>query len=822
MKRHFFFLFAVCIVSTYDPAAAQKLIHNSSVTGVSLAGNRTNRIYIPPPARFLARSDARGKASIKILQSGFPANALGALKYATSILESVLPAGTRITLSASWERISTAGVLANSSTTGFAPGWGINAFKPNVLYPVALAEKIAGENLNDTLDADLTLRVNNTINWYFGTDGNTPGIKYDLVTVIIHEVCHGLGFYDSFTTTGTSGLYGLGGYPLIYDVFTENLFGKKLTDTLLFNNPSNDLYKELTGGNVYFSGPLLKTYLSGTRARLYAPSTWDAGSSISHLDENTTLEPNTLMTPFIDMGEAIHDPGKLTMSILGDLGWINTRIAHKPLHDTETHLTELPVSASIVSDTLYNHNKVCLVWSADGFETSDTLFMLSASSDDNYSAVIPVSSYNGKIQYYLFTEDCFNRVFRNPSLIDSIKYSTYIGTDTVKPVITHTPLTSFLETIDTISFSATAKDNLGIDTIYVEYSVNEEASHFFGLKAGSNSIFSADLNAKALHLNGGDSIRYRIIAIDSANVPNQRILPSAGFYTIHIEDLTGVVESYSTDFTGEETSDFINDGFSVERPLGFVHYGLNSLHPYLSPEDNSKSFNYTSILRHPIKIRESGLLIRFNEIVLVEPGEAGSVFGSGDFYDYVAVEGSRNFGKTWFYLADGYDSRFHKQWETTYNSATDGTNSTAKGTESMLFSHSILCSPSASLAAGDTMLIRFRLFSDPFAHGWGWNIEDLSIGPFVDAVDAVTDNTTVSIYPNPGKGVIKFRAENVRESGKSLKYSILNASGISVKSDYLSSLDGSIIDISGYPSGIYYIVLTRDDWLITLRYSLLK
>ena len=33
-----------------------------------------------------------------------------------------------------------------------------------------------------------------------------------------------------------------------------------------------------------------------------------------------------LMTPFIDFGEAIHDPGKLTMSMLGDLGWINTRI----------------------------------------------------------------------------------------------------------------------------------------------------------------------------------------------------------------------------------------------------------------------------------------------------------------------------------------------------------------------------------------------------------------------------------------------------------------------------------------------------------------
>ena len=54
------------------------------------------------------------------------------------------------------------------------------------------------------------------------------------------------------------------------------------------------------------------------------------------------------------------------------------------------------------------------------------------------------------------------------------------------------------------------------------------------------------------------------------------------------------------------------------------------------------------MLRHPLKFNESGMLINFNEIVLVEPGEDGSVFGSDDFYDYVIVEGSKNFGKTWF------------------------------------------------------------------------------------------------------------------------------------------------------------------------------
>ena len=46
------------------------------------------------------------------------------------------------------------------------------------------------------------------------------------------------------------------------------------------------------------------------------------------------------MTPFIDRQEAIHDPGKLTLSILQDLGWLNTRIIHKPLGDTEKNISQ--------------------------------------------------------------------------------------------------------------------------------------------------------------------------------------------------------------------------------------------------------------------------------------------------------------------------------------------------------------------------------------------------------------------------------------------------------------------------------------------------
>ncbi len=40
-------------------------------------------------------------------------------------------------------------------------------------------------------------------------------------------------------------------------------------------------------------------------------------------------------------------------------------------------------------------------------------------------------------------------------------------------MIKHSPLTSFLDRIDTIKIVATVTDNLGIDTVFAEYRVND-------------------------------------------------------------------------------------------------------------------------------------------------------------------------------------------------------------------------------------------------------------------------------------------------------------------------------------------------------------
>jgi hypothetical protein len=60
----------------------------------------------------------------------------------------------------------------------------------------------------------------------------------------------------------------------------------------------------------------------GRDPRIYAPSFFSAGSSISHLDENAFPEghPDSLMTPVLAKGETILDQG-LGIEMLLDISW---------------------------------------------------------------------------------------------------------------------------------------------------------------------------------------------------------------------------------------------------------------------------------------------------------------------------------------------------------------------------------------------------------------------------------------------------------------------------------------------------------------------
>lgn len=801
-------LFAVLALLFAGRLKSQEMIRGNSIVSRCYASGKVNKIYVPPPKSFYLNKGRKG-GTVTIYYSGFSAAAKTAYQYAVSILQSALPADASFTIHATFAAMSQ-GTLGGTSAAGYILGASVNALNPYAYYPVALADKISGKKINSDSEGDISMSLNSSAAWYYGTDGQTPTDKYDFVTVVLHELCHGIGFIDSFTDSNGTGSYGIGSLPVIYDTFVEDATGKRLADTNSYKNNSSGLGTALTSGAVYFRG-----VIQGSRARLYAPSTFDGGSSISHLNETSYFGSNALMTPFVAFGEAIHSPGTITMAVLGDIGWINTRIIHTPFTDTEKNLGSITFTATILSDTAIDRNHVGLVYSFDSLKTRDTLFLSGQADGHTFSGDLTLPSYNTGITYYFTVNDYFGRVYRLPSVGEILPYSFYVGSDTVKPVIRYAPPDYLIDKTPSLKIRAMVTDNIGVDTVYVEYRKKGGSSVFLGLKHDSLDIYSNILDIRSLEMSGTDSLQFRIIATDSSSNSNTSYMPTVGFFSIKPEQTFGVQASYTTNFSGA-SGDFINRGFSVTTPSGFSDPALHSKHPYDSPDRADDSIVYTSVLRYPLKVDNSGIYFSYMEIVLVEPGETGSVYGSPYFYDYVVVEGSRDFGINWFPMAPGYDSRVNDTFLNDYNSAISGDNSTFQGTPSMFTKHTISVSTFTKFIKGDTLLVRFRLFSDPFAHGWGWALDDLTIRSVADDVQN-TEEEKIAIYPNPGDGIIHLQQTGM--AGVLTSYKVCDLAGKELKEGVFSSGDDAVIDISSAPPGFYLIVVKQGNKTRTFRYS---
>jgi hypothetical protein len=195
------------------------------------------------------------------------------------------------------------------------------------------------------------------------------------------------------------------------------------------------------------------------------------------------------------------------------------------------------------------------------------------------------------------------------------------------------------------------------------------------------------------------------------------------------------VFSYANDLDLDiQADDFQRNGFLWLQPAGFSNGALHSNHPY------ADDASLTATLAVPIRIAQTTTL-SFDEIAIVEPGDPGTVFGDGAFWDYVVVEGTTD-GKTWIPVADGWDARDDAAWLTAFNTG-------GSGTSSMYRPRAIVLND--TFAKAEVVLLRFRLYADSYVTGWGWAIDNIAVTPSgpSDAGDLPGPVALEQNYPNP-------------------------------------------------------------------------
>lgn len=830
--RIFFLIFLLFPASVF----AQEKVRKMPVPPreiICYAAEEPNDFHVPPPESYRNRlkGENAGGAQFNITYSDPPTGAITAMEMAADIWSSVISSSVPINMEIVFSSNMPAGALAGTLPGTIYMIYNHGHLEP-LAYHVAAAEKITGRELNEPDDPDIIITFNRTVNWYYGTDGNPSSLQQDFVSVAMHEMAHGLGFYGLFYVDEDD----LGDYIwwpnyTVFDYFLEDAAHNKLINDSIFPAPSSELYERLTHPPIFFNSPVMVSRNDNKKAELFIPYIWDSGSSLYHLAERYNNSENAMMTYSQARGESIHDPGPITTDMFSDMSWVYTRIEHDSLKDIEDVSKPLSVAVKIIADTEFSGQTVH--YSFDDFISEITASMEPTGVLNEYAADIVLDEPGTRVQYYIAVDDIYDRSYTYPSGAPDNVFTFYAGTDTVDPVLDHLPVDFMLEQEDTVKLEASIIDNLGIDTVVVEYLINGVEQEAFGMYNDSANIYKGEFDFRQSGLLIGDTVQYKITVKDAALDANIIVSPGTGYHSFAVEEIPDFQDAYFTTFEYSD-KDFLKSGFKRSMPNGWSSYALHTDHPYKAPKKDNTTYNFIAQLRIPIRLNQGYMV--FREIALIEPGDPGSggrsygwddaeQIANEDFFDYVVVEGSSDQGNTWHPFEDGWDCRRHPEWDEHFNSIVDDRNmiSLAIPEEDMYRVHYIDLLDNEYFSEGDTVLIRFRLFSDPYFNGWGWAIDYINILPTAIEEYALVPDA-VNIYPNPSTGEVNLDLQ-LKQDVESITISVYDMVGKMIQSDVFDHPERYFerrFMLNQLENGIYFFRIESGNQTLTRKFIIAR
>lgn len=201
--------------------------------------------------------------------------------------------------------------LGNTGTLGQAGPAGFDV-RNGVYYAQALFNWLAKNDVNGgAIALNVEMNTNASVNWFYGAS-QPPAGQYSWQSVIMHEVGHSMGFFDTITPDGSYSNAG----PGIFETLSTLGVGGPVLSSL----DQAARAQAVISNNVFWNGPSALAANNGQAIKLYSPNPYEEGSSYSHLDPSQT-GIGGLFFPSLPDATFFPGPTKQELGVFHDVGW---------------------------------------------------------------------------------------------------------------------------------------------------------------------------------------------------------------------------------------------------------------------------------------------------------------------------------------------------------------------------------------------------------------------------------------------------------------------------------------------------------------------
>jgi hypothetical protein len=213
--------------------------------------------------------------------------------YYTSIFSDSTYAGQTWNVSLNYKVLS-GGIAEGGPVGGYTlgsslaaqPGALTSRIRNDVYYASTLANYLS-QNAAFVSGTNIEVSFDSNTSWDYSTNSKASD-KESLYATAIHEIGHGLGFFSNDRPADGT----FGGKPVVFDGFLSLGAG----GTNLIGMSSENLQAAFISNNVYWTGTNGNT-AHGSAVKIYSPSPYEDGSSMSHLDFSVDPALSLMMYP---------------------------------------------------------------------------------------------------------------------------------------------------------------------------------------------------------------------------------------------------------------------------------------------------------------------------------------------------------------------------------------------------------------------------------------------------------------------------------------------------------------------------------------------